>query len=419
MSRVFPFRTHRLRRIVLASTIAVVAVVAGLGVAACGGVVEAPAVAATGEELQVTRKPFAERLLLSGEIAAEEAVIFVAPNVGVWPLDLRGLADDGSAVAAGDIVVRFDNSSLTWQIETLYSRLDEASNSLAASIEQARDAIAQAEFELTEARGHLQKAEIDAAVPAELMAEQEIERRRLERDKALLEVEAAEKELQSAREEGEASVRISASQRETARRAVERVESDIAALVLEAPQAGLVLVSEDLQHGRPLRIGDSVFPGLEVARLPDLGSLYVEARLFDVDDGRLEPGQRVVATLDAYPDEPLEGRVRTVEAIAEQVNASSARRVFRVTIDLESVDAEWMLPGMSVKVEVADAAREALVVPRAALAFAPKSDGLVARARLAAGGWAEIELGPCDGQRCVVAAGLDDGVRLAPARETM
>jgi hypothetical protein len=55
------------------------------------------------------------------------------------------------------------------------------------------------------------------------------------------------------------------------------------------------------------------------------------------------------------------------------------------------------------------------VAPRRALDLA----GPTPRARLADGGWRDVELGPCDAHRCVVVAGLAAGTRLAPAPATL
>ena len=53
------------------------------------------------------------------------------------------------------------------------------------------------------------------------------------------------------------------------------------------------------------------------ARLPDMDTLFVRARLFDVDDGRLKAGQHVRARLDAFPDKVYGGRVREVGVYSE------------------------------------------------------------------------------------------------------
>jgi multidrug efflux pump subunit AcrA (membrane-fusion protein) len=87
----------------------------------------------------------------------------------------------------------------------------------------------------------------------------------------------------------------------------------------------------------------------------------------------------------------------------------SLRRAYEVKVELDGADAERMRPGMSVKVEVLPPPREnVLLAPRAGLDWSQGAP----RALLAAGGEAEVKLGPCNAEVCVVESGVQEGDRL-------
>jgi HlyD family secretion protein len=91
-------------------------------------------------------------------------------------------------------------------------------------------------------------------------------------------------------------------------------------------------------------------------RLPDLSTLEVRARLSDVDDTRVEPGMRVMTYLDAYPELAFPGTIQHVSPVAREMSRQSLRRSFAIGVSFDQVDLSRMLPGMSVRVEVADGA---------------------------------------------------------------
>lgn len=293
------------------------------------------------------------RMLLTGALAAEDAVSLIAPNVSIWPLQVRWVVEDGTEVAAGDPVVELDNSQLVSRLAEQRAQALAAASRLDATAARVAGELAGVELERVRAEAALAKARLAAELPPGLLAEQEVEERRKELRRAELELGEAEAKATAKRTGGAAEVEIDRVTLETALAAVERAESGVALLILRAPRAGVVVLGNDPQEGRPIRAGDNVWPGLTLARLPDLATLMVEASLFDVDDGAVVPGLAVTATLDAFPERTFAGRVEKVEASAREVSRRSRRRAFVVLIRLDAPDPALMRPGMSVKVEVA------------------------------------------------------------------
>lgn len=361
---------------------------------------------------QAVRGDLVVRMLLTGELVAEDAVALVAPNVNIWPLQLRWLAEEGVEVAAGDRVVEFDNSQLTSNLEEMRVQRVSASTRLASLEAQAAGEVAQAVFDLEQSRANLERARLEAGA-AKLMAPIEQERRQLDLRRAELELDEARLKLESTKESKRAEIEIQRIALDKARAEVTRAEAGIDKLTLSAPRSGILIVDEDRREGRSYQIGDAVWPGRTVARLPDLDTLIVEARVFDVDDGRVLPGLPVRATLDAFPGEVFTGRVREIDQVARDSGRLSQRRFFFTRIDLDDVDPERMRPGMSVKVEIDTIHEDVVWVPRTSLDWSAAG----ARVRLAGGDWLAVTLGPCNADACAVADGLAEGTALAAAGE--
>ncbi len=353
--------------------------------------------------LEARRGELVERVLLTGELVAEDAVLLVAPNVNVWPLQIRWLAEDGAEVKAGESVVELDNSRVVTNLEERRAGVVEAVNRLAGAEAQAAGAGAEARFEMERRRAAFEKARIEAAVPRGLLPEVEYESKQLELEKAQLQLVEAEAKLASGRDSSRAQIEIERLALVKARRGIERSEEAVERLSLRAPRDGILILDDNRREGRRYHSGDTIYPGRTVARLPDLATLMVRAQLFDVDDGLLAPGMAVVATLDAFPDRAFTGRVREIDPVAMEASFRSLRRTFRVAIALDEVDPELMRPGMSVKVVAERRHDDLLLVPRASL------DGIDSEPRvlLAGGDWRPVTLGPCNAILCAVREGLE------------
>ncbi len=364
-------------------------------------------------DLEVTRGDFLGNFLLTGELVAEDAALLIVPNANIWPLTVRWLEEDGAEVDEGDTIVEFDNSQLANNLEGLERAAIEAANQLASLRATVRGEEIEAELTFERQQAELEKARLDAEVPASLLSEQEYEERRLAHERAELGFEEAQSALELKRSSTRARIEKQRVALAKAERASQRAQQGIRLLTLEAPRAGILLVSDNEDEGRPFQSGDTTWPGRTIARLPELSSMIVEAQLFDVDDGRIHPGMPVTAVVDAFPDVDLTGEVIEVDDIANETSRRSLRRVFRTRVHLDGLDLERMRPGMSVKVVVEDRRQDVLLVPRAALGWSEGESGSAVVAATAAGELQAIEIGPCNRQFCVLTGGLSEGDRLS------
>jgi len=359
---------------------------------------------------KVTRGAFMQNLVLTGEIDAADSVHLSGPRTEDWNLAVRWLAEDGALVEAGDRVVGFDTAQVVERVRELELSVVEAGNALVEQGAKSQVAIEDKTFEVDKQRITLAKAELDATVPAQLLSRREAHNFGLAKARASVALATATTDAEAAKGAASLEAEVKRIAYDKAERGYKAALDQLGGLDLVAPRSGIFLVGEHPWEGRKLQVGDNVWPGLTVARLPDLSRLVVRARLDDVDDGRVVPGQRATCFVDAWPDVPLVGHIVSVSGVAHEVAQQSTRRYFVVLVEIEGDPPGKLRPGLSVRVEVdTHAIEDALLVPRSAIAW----EGTTARAQLADGSTSELAIEACNAQVCAVTSGVDEGAALA------
>lgn len=204
--------------------------------------------------------------------------------------------------------------------------------------------------------------------------------------------------------------------------------------IIRAPFAG-VAISKNAQPGEiisPMSAGGG-FTRTGISTIVDMSSLEIEVDVNEAYIQRVEPGQKVQATLDAYRDWAIPGHVITTIPAADRQKATVT-----VRIGFDQLDPR-ILPDMGIKVAfLADATaptgepRARVVrVGRAALrgaqgeefVFVVRSDGTLERRAVSVGPGgddpAEVVAGLKPGERIVVEgpAGLTAGTAVAERKD--
>jgi len=365
-------------------------------------------------DLRVYRGALAERHLLTGSLEAVEGAEIKVPRTREHRLQIQWLAPDGAMVAEGDTVLEFDNSSFTANLDQQRTALQRSRRTILQTRALGEARLRDAEAGVQRARISLAKAEIDASVPESVRSRYDHKSFELAAAKARTDYEKAVADLRSTTAAVESENRVGDEEYRKVERELTVAEEALKALVLTAPRGGIIVVDEHPWEDRKYQIGDTLFPGWTVLRIPDLDRLRVRAALSDVDDGNLERGMPARCTPDIEPDLHIEGRISEITPIAREQRIFSERRGFDVTVEIGTDYGEVLLvPGMSVLVEVETIAAESLLIPRSAVDL----DSEPPRALLRNGNWSEIEIGECSAQNCVLLGGLDEGARLAPTTE--
>jgi multidrug efflux pump subunit AcrA (membrane-fusion protein) len=114
-------------------------------------------------------------------------------------------------------------------------------------------------------------------------------------------------------------------------------------------------------------VGDTVFPGIAIVKIPDLSEIQVTLAVNEVDRHLIREGMRVRGHVEAYPDETFEGTVVRIGRLAVADPLDEHVRQFPVWVLLDGAGPRRK-PGMTAVVTIALATiPDAIVVPAEAV----------------------------------------------------
>jgi HlyD family secretion protein len=367
---------------------------------------------ADAKALRVRRGTFASDVVLTGELRAARGDEIAVPQLPQWQTTIKWIAPEGTEMKQGDRVVELDNSSFSSNLDAKRQAAAQAQQELQQKDAEWTADTLDKQLDVERKRSDYDKTKLDAAMPREIISARDFNDRQMKFKRAEVEYVKAVDVLKSQKMSVKSDRDNLLLNLQKAQREVTIAEHAINELILRAPHAGIVVIRDHPWEGRRFQEGDGVFIGWALAQFPEMSSLRVEADLADVDDGRIGEGMPATIILDAYPGLTFAGRIASISAVAQESSRTSLRRAFRVMVALDRLDVSRMRPGLSSRVIVhAVSQRDALLVPRAALDFA----GATPRAHLASGKSADIILGACNAQECIVKSGLTEGEMLGHA----
>jgi HlyD family secretion protein len=324
-------------------------------------------------------------------------------------------ADAGDVVAAGQVLAELDREQLEANLAQDAADLLAAEARVAAAkarMDEAQVRVADPEPEflrrelarLDELRGRGDVSVRERDEAARLLSSAEFRVKLVEASLPILAADITEAEAGLA----------------AARASVERSQTSLREATIRSPVDGVVLT-------RDKEVGDGVSSILtaggnatQLMTLGDLSQMHVEARVDEVDLGRIHVGMDALVTVDAHRGTTLTGRVRRI-APAGSIDTNGIV-TFEVEVTVEDPD-HLLKPDMTAEAKLVIARRDAVAsLPQTALILKPDGGWAVDRVT-GAGGSArservDVELGLSDGLMTEIRSGLavGDRVLLPPPR---
>jgi HlyD family secretion protein len=246
------------------------------------------------------------------------------------------LIEEGMKVKEGQILARLDNTNVKDGLDIAQAQMDSAE----ASLEETRALLKQAQNEYNR---------ISALAKQDISSQSDL-------DKA--ESDATSLQARLIRQQVDATV---------AKRQVAQWQQQMEDMIIRAPFDG-VITTKDAQPGEmisPVSAGGG-FTRTGIGTVVDMQSLEIEIDVNESYINRVEPGQVVEATLDAYPDWKIPCKVTAIIPTADREKST-----VKVRVGFEKLDPR-ILPEMSVKVAFRetgskDPAARTMIVPKDAL----------------------------------------------------
>ena len=261
------------------------------------------------------------------------------------------LVDFNSPVKAGQLIARLDP-------ETYRQRVIQAQ----ADMEAARANLAMQQADVLRVQANLADAQRDYARKKLLVEKKFISPADL--DKAQTTFDAAVAALRVA----QAQTLSSAAQVCQRQALLAQAQVDLSGTEIRSPVDGVVVK-------RSVDTGQTVAASLRAPELfiiaKNLSDMQVETSVDEADVGRIQPGQSVSFTVDAFPSQHFAGQVKQVRKAASIVS-----NVVSYTVVVSAANPDLLLlPGMTVNVRIITAHKDnALKVPNATLRFTPPAN---------------------------------------------
>ena len=75
--------------------------------------------------------------------------------------------------------------------------------------------------------------------------------------------------------------------------------------------------SQGWLNAKPFKVGDNVYSGMNLAEIPDMSSLAMDAKVEETDRGRIGVGKDVRVRVDALPELQIPAKITQISPLAE------------------------------------------------------------------------------------------------------
>lgn len=317
------------------------------------------------------------------------------------------LVDEGDVVEVNQLLAEVDHDELDAQVAEAEANLMAAKElvpSREASLREAEAAVKTAEASLGERSAGVAEAEavykesqasferVEYLFEKKIQGDADLDLARQARDVAFAREQLAKTALITAESQvvrAKATVEVARQQLNTARHQITASESVLIRVratrdqaFIRAPFAGMVL-RRDAEPGEVVSPANTGASGSKTAvvTLADFATLEIEVDVYERDIARIAKDTACRIVLDAYPDDPLRGRVRLLRPTADR-----ARATINVYVEFAAVPA-FARPEMGARVTFYSAAGEGevpldvlvpdeLTVPAAAVTTRDGAEGV-------------------------------------------
>ncbi|MBL4685244.1 MAG: HlyD family efflux transporter periplasmic adaptor subunit [Nannocystaceae bacterium] len=350
---------------------------------------------------------FVHKVKSEGTLEAVEATPITAPRDSETPMKIAWLAEDGSQVSEGDVIVRFDDA------EAQRKRADSSDDISAAQREiakvRAQSGAMQHKRGMTAALADFESevAREFSANDQKILSRNEIIESTIDVD--LAEAKAAHSKKLSGIERSVASheLQLHRIDENRANREFARADEVLSQLEVLAPHDGILVLSRNWR-GEAVRVGDTVWRGQKLGELPHAAKMQAAMFVLEADAGRVVAELPAELRIEAHPETSHTATVQRVDTLAKPRHPDVPVHYVGITLALETTDPKLMRIGQRVTAVIVVEEPDAIAVPRQAI-FDRNGKTIVYRREGDSYEAVEVELGMASAGRVVIPSGLSPG----------
>jgi multidrug efflux pump subunit AcrA (membrane-fusion protein) len=303
-----------------------------------------------------------------GDLKAARSVQVYTPMVP--NLRIAWMVPGGDRVKEGDSIIKFDSSSAQQELMQKEAALGQAQATLDQAIAQAKITAQQDASDLSAAKYAVELARLEADKQSILS--------RIEGESKKVDLGVAEQKLKVQ----EATVALHAGsdkakilsitrQRDLAQSDLEVIKDRLSKMELKSPGSGVLVFTMNYAQGwmnaKPFKVGDNVFPGMNLAEIPDLETQMMDGKVEEIDRGRIAVGNDVRIRVDSLPELTIPAKVQQISPLAETGGEWPPVRNFRAYAPIQKPDSR-LRPGMNAAMDIiVNRIPDAISIPSKAL----------------------------------------------------
>jgi len=290
-------------------------------------------------------------LILSGQIKASDNQTFYSPKTDNWNVQVQWLLPEGDIAKEGDLVVVFDSGSIQSQIEQGKVSLISANEELYRITSRAEQSFLEATYEQKKTALLLDKARIDASISVVHLSQYDYQKNQLELEKAIV---ANAKAVENLKQVKVANTVATTKQKITIVKHEDNLaynERKLKQMSGYAQRSGPVLYGTHPWNGEKVFVGMTAQPSWEIAKIPSVNGLYIEAWVHEVDYKNMHVNTEVAFKLDAFPQYHLVAKLTEISSQPEERKEWGNDVYYRAVFSFTSDKTLTLLPGMSAQLE--------------------------------------------------------------------
>lgn len=302
-----------------------------------------------GSGYSVLKGPFRQSVIETGELQAVNASTLSMPRINYiygYNFKIVGLAEHGKDVHKGDPVINVDPSSVQKYIiekrESLENEIASANKLKAQLINNLQDLKAQLRNE--QASYEIKKLEMQSSAFETPGKRKVIE---LEFRQSEIKLNKIKRNLELRPKLDSLDYRIQQIKVKQKENELKAAQETLNLMTVYSPLDGIFVIDVNYRTGQPIKVGDEVYLGNPVAKIPDIRTMKVKGIVLENDISKIKPGQNVIVRLDALPSVPFHGQINNLGKVCvEQDN----KKVFLTEVLISESDLR-LKPGMTVSCE--------------------------------------------------------------------
>jgi len=361
---------------------------------------------------EVERGVFIRTAMAEGYLRAVEATPITVPRGIEGILHIAWIAPDGSRVGKGDLVARLDTTLME---KSLADGADDLEQARLRAVDTEDSGEKERKDLLQDARMAEREAEL-----AETFAPRDpgVFSRREILDSEI-DLELAREKIENIHQRGDAVSRQGGNrmdllgiERSRAELALRKARKGLASAEIRAPHDGMLVLTRNWEGNLP-GSGMGVWPGRELAELPDPSRMQVVAYVLEADATGLKANCRATLVVEAFPGKAIPAKVEQVDPLAKSRVWGNPVQYFEVLLTPEAKAVEGMKPGLRAQAEIVlQETPGVLMVPPQAV-FLGEGKEKVFRREGSGLTPVEVKVGDRGLARVVVLRGLKEGDEVA------